>query len=227
VALAEEIAHPPSLAFALFFAARLRLLLGNLAEVATGTDALLALATKESFAFWIALGRVWQGWLLSEDGRHEEGIGLMRQSISSYRAVGANLADVICPHLLVEALGKAGRVGDALCVLKELLTDAADGEDRYFTSELYRLKGQLLLVGGADRRPEGESCLRRAFESARRAGATSLALRAAIGLGRLWEHERRAEARRLLSDIYGSFREGFDTADLREAKQLLARLETS
>jgi class 3 adenylate cyclase/predicted ATPase len=227
VALAEAVAHPPSLAFALFFAARLHLMLGNISAVRAWTDALLALATKESFAFWVALGRVWQGWLLTQDGRHDEGIGVMRESIGSYRAVGANLADAICPPLLVEALGKAGRIGDALGVLDERLADAHDDEDRYFTSELYRLKGQLLLEEGTHHRAETESCFRRALESARAAGATSLALRAAIGLARLWADERRADARRLLSEIYGSFREGFETTDLREARQLLARLETN
>ena len=73
--------------------------------------------------------------------------------------------------------------------------------------------------------PEAETCFRQALDSARRQQAKSLELRAATSLARLWQQGKRAEARALLAPIYGWFTEGFDTADLKDAKALLEALE--
>ena len=90
---------------------------------------------------------------------------------------------------------------------------------------MYRLKGELLLTRSAEHHAEAESCFRQALEIARRQGAKSLELRAAMSLSRLWQQQgKRTEAHALLAPIYGWFTEGFDTADLQEAKALLAEL---
>src|SRR5436190_24185681 len=91
--------------------------------------------------------------------------------------------------------------------------------------ELYRVKGELLLRQLVPDAPEAESCFRQALDSARRQEAKSLELRAATSLSRLWQQQgKRDEACALLAPIYGWFTEGFDTADLREAKALLTAL---
>jgi predicted ATPase len=98
---------------------------------------------------------------------------------------------------------------------------------------LYRLKGELLLQsagqmrasGGPSVESEAEACFRRAIDIARRQEAKAFELRPAMSLSRLWQRQgKRAEARQLLADVYGWFTEGFDTADLQEAKALLEEL---
>ena len=87
---------------------------------------------------------------------------------------------------------------------------------------MYRLKGELLLQQPAGSGDEAETCFHQALDVARRQQAKSLELRAAMSLARLWQQQgKRDEARRLLAEIYGWFTEGFDTADLQEAKALL------
>jgi predicted ATPase len=92
-------------------------------------------------------------------------------------------------------------------------------------AELYRLKGELLLALSAEHRAETEACFQQALDGPRRQQAKSLELGAAMSLSRLWQHQgKRDEARQLLALIYGWFTERFDTADLQEAKALLAKL---
>ena len=92
-------------------------------------------------------------------------------------------------------------------------------------AELYRLKGKLLLRRSAEHHAEAERCFRQALDLAQRQGAKSLELRAAMSLSRLWQRQGKgAEAHELLAPVYGWFTEGFDTADLQEAKALLEEL---
>jgi predicted ATPase len=97
--------------------------------------------------------------------------------------------------------------------------------ERYYEAEVYRLKGELLLRLAAPDAPQAEACFQQALAVARRQQAKSWELRAAMSLARLWQHQGKgAEARELLTPIYGWFTEGFDTADLQEAKALLESL---
>jgi predicted ATPase len=110
-----------------------------------------------------------------------------------------------------------------LRVIAEALAQGASSEGG--GAELYRLKGELLLTRSSEHHAEAESCFCQALEVARRQGAKSRELRAAMSLARLWQrHGKRAEARTLLAPIYGWFTEGFDTADLQDAQALLAEL---
>ena len=98
-------------------------------------------------------------------------------------------------------------------------------EERYWEAEIARLRGVLLLRQPETPQAEAEACFQRALDVARRQEAKSLELRAAMSLSRLWQQQgKRAEARALLAPIYGWFTEGFDTADLQEAKALLEEL---
>jgi len=110
-------------------------------------------------------------------------------------------------------------------VLAEALTAVHKTGERQHEAELYRLKGELLLQQDIPDEHEAESCLRQAVDVARQQQAKSLELRAAMSLSRLWQQQgKRVEAHELLAPIYGWFTEGFDTADLQEAKALLAEL---
>jgi predicted ATPase len=97
---------------------------------------------------------------------------------------------------------------------------------RFYEAELYRLRGELLLAPSIDNQAEAETCFHQALDIARRQQAKSLELRAATSLSRLWQQQGKgAAARELLAPIYNWFTEGFDTADLRDAKDLLEELE--
>jgi predicted ATPase len=116
-------------------------------------------------------------------------------------------------------------VHEGLRVLAEALAAAHHSGERYCEAELHRLRGELLLLQSADQYAEAEACFHQALAIARRQQARSLELRAAMSLGRLWQQQgKRMEAHALLAPIYGWFTEGFDTADLQEAKALLEDL---
>jgi predicted ATPase len=98
-------------------------------------------------------------------------------------------------------------------------------EERWWEAEVSRLRGVLLLRQPGTPQAEAEACFQRALDIARRQQAKSLELRAALSLARLWQQQgKRSEAYNLLAPIYSWFTEGFDTADLQEAKALLEEL---
>jgi predicted ATPase len=127
--------------------------------------------------------------------------------------------------LLAEAYGTIGQPEAALTALAEALTLADTTGDRWYEPELYRLKGALLLQQSSSNQTEAESCLHQAISIARSQQAKSLELRAAMSLARLWQQQgKRQEAHDLLAPVYQWFTEGFDTADMQEAKALLDAL---
>ena len=128
--------------------------------------------------------------------------------------------------LLAEANGKGGQAEEALNVLGEALAIATKNGERRYEAEIYRLKGELLLASSrAENRSEAESCFCSAIEIARRQQAKSGELRAVTSLSRLLKKQgKKDEARRMLAEIYGWFTEGFDTADLKDAKAPLEEL---
>jgi predicted ATPase len=128
--------------------------------------------------------------------------------------------------LLAEASAQVGQTAEGLEALAEGLTTVARSGVRWWEAELHRLRGALLLHHAGTRPGEAEACFQQALAIARRQEAKSLELRAAMSLARVWQQQgRRAEARDLLAPIYGWFSEGFDTADLQDAKALLEELE--
>jgi predicted ATPase len=124
-----------------------------------------------------------------------------------------------------EVYDHLGHTKDGLQALAEAHTLMEQQEDRWWEAEVSRLRGVLLLRQTMSQQAEAETWLQRALDVARRQEAKSFELRAAISLSRLWQRQgKRAEALALLAPIYGWFTEGFDTADLQEAKALLEEL---
>jgi predicted ATPase len=145
--------------------------------------------------------------------------------LTAWRATGAAVFQPYGLALLAEAYAQAGRYEEGLTLLAEALALTNDREERRWEAELYRLKGELLLVHSAEHHAEAETCFRQALAVARRQQAKSWELRAATSLARLWQQQgKRAEAQELLAPIYVWFTEGFDTADLQDAKVLLEEL---
>jgi predicted ATPase len=116
-----------------------------------------------------------------------------------------------------------GHTADGLQALAEAHSLVEQQEERWWEAEVCRLRGVLLLCQRGT--PEAEAWLQQALDVARHQGAKSLELRATMNLSRLWQQQgKRAAARELLAPVYGWFTEGFDTADLQEAKALLEEL---
>jgi predicted ATPase len=127
--------------------------------------------------------------------------------------------------LLADVCGHWDHTAEGLQALAEASTLIEQHEERWWEAEVCRLRGVLLLRQAVPQPEEAETCFQRALDIARRQEAKSLELRAAMSLARLWQQQgKRAEAHELLAPIYGWFTEGFDTADLQEAKALLDAL---
>jgi predicted ATPase len=120
---------------------------------------------------------------------------------------------------------QVGQTTEGLEALAEALATLAKSGVRWWDAELYRLRGELLLQCSVAQPEEAEACFQQALDIACRQQVKSLELRAAMSLSRLWQRQgKRADSRELLASIYGWFTEGFDTADLQEAKALLDEL---
>jgi predicted ATPase len=184
-----------------------------------------ALSTERGFPFWSTLGTILQGWALAAQGQGAEGIAQIHKGLVALRATGAENFRPYFLALLADAYGKMMQVREGLALLDEALALVNKTGERWPEAELHRLKGELLLSLSGDNHAEAEECLRQALDVARCQHTKSLELRAAMGLSRLWQQQgKRVEARQLLAEVYGWFTEGFDTADLQEARALLEEL---
>jgi predicted ATPase len=224
LALAQELSHPFTLVYALYYTARLHMLRREVAVAQERVEAMLRIATERGFALFQAFGTVLQGWALAEGGEIEAGIAVMQQGLAAWQVMGLEtvLPESLC--LLAGAYRNAGQAEEGLRLVVEALTRVERTGERKFEAELYRLQGELLL-SQAEAEVEAERCFERALEVARRQQAKSWELRAATSLSRLWQSRgRREQARKLLGETYGWFTEGLDTADLKEAKALIKKV---
>jgi predicted ATPase/DNA-binding winged helix-turn-helix (wHTH) protein len=224
IAEARRLAHPPSLAASLSVGSRL-LLLGDNTALDERVDELAAVATEQGFTFWRVDGVIFQGWAKIKNGELTEGISLLRSGSSAYRATGAR---VWMPHyiaLLAAACEIEGQIDEALSLIDEALQIVERTGECWFAAELNRRKGQLLLRQG--HREAAEELYRKALSIAREQKAKLWELRAAMSLARLRRDQGRwAEGSDLLASVYGSFTEGFDMPDLKEARGLLEGFDT-
>jgi tetratricopeptide (TPR) repeat protein len=225
IALARQQPHPGSLGFALIHVAVLHQLRSEASACQELTETVIALSREKDIADNIAWATIWQGWSLAMQGQAEAGITNIHEGLAALRVMGSEIALSWILSLQIEVLLKVGQREEGLAVVEEALAFVHKNQDRVFEAELYRLKGEALLIN--QQSLEAEGCFRQAIEVARRQRAKSLELRAATSLARLWEQQgKRAEARQMLAEIYGWFTEGFDTADLKDAKALLEELSS-
>jgi predicted ATPase len=182
--------------------------------------------TKEQgFPMLVGFNMVLWGWAWAMQGHLEEGVAQIQGGLSTYRPTGHEIFYPWSLTRLAEAYGHNGQPEEALTVLAEALTVVNRTEERLWEAEIHRLKGAFLLQQGSDNSTAAESCFHHAIAVAQSQQAKSWELRAATSLARLWQqHGKRQEARQVLGDVYGWFTEGFDTADLKDAKMLLDEL---
>jgi predicted ATPase len=224
LAQAQALARPYSLAFAEHYAASLYHRCRDAPAVQAHAEALLALATAQGFPLWVGTGTFWHGWGLAMQGQDAAGLAQMHQGMAGALATGLTLARPRHLALLAEVLGHTGQVEAGLRLLAEALAEIEASGQGDLLAEAYRLQGVLLLQQAVPDTAQAEACFQQALTIARRQQAKSWELRAAMSLSRLWQQGKRAEAYELLAPIYHWFTEGFDTADLQEAKALLEAL---
>jgi predicted ATPase len=195
-------------------------------------ELLIALAREHGFVHLISTGTMVHGWALAEQGQTEDGIALMNRGLEAYRGTASQLGLSRDLALLAEAYVQARRMAEGFATLDEAREVMHKTGGRYYEAELDRLKGEFLLRQTAETgfQPpavveEAEHCFHQALSVAGRQGAKISELRAGMSLSRLWQQQgERAKAQDLLAPIYGWFTEGFDTADLQEARVLLEDL---
>jgi TOMM system kinase/cyclase fusion protein len=223
--LAHEVSHPQTLAYSLVWSAILHQHRREAPAAHEQAEAATTLATEQGFAYWLARGTVLHGWALAMQGQAEQGIAEMRQGLTADLATGAKVMQPYYLGLLAEAYGEGGHPEEGLPLLAEALAVMDSTELRYYGAELYRLKGALLLRQAVPDASQAEACFHQALDVARAQQARSLELRAAMSLARLWQQQdKHQDARDLIAPVYDWFTEGFDTADLQEAKALLKAL---
>ncbi len=220
--LAKDLSHPFSLAYAMNMAAVFYQIYHDVNETQKHAKTGNALCIEQGIPYWLAYGPILMGWALTEQGKGDEGIKQTRQGLDAYSATGSELALPYFLFLLIDAYKKAGQAEDGLVVLAEALSIVDKTSERWWEAELHRLKGTLLLAVSSNNEADAEVCFHQALAITRKQSAKSLELRAAMNLSRLWlKQGKKDEARQMLSEVYGFFKEGFDTVDLKAARGLL------
>ena len=220
LALADQIAHPFSLAIALQYNSMLHLDRGEPELAMQRLDAAMALAAEQRLGL-VLEPQLLRGAALTARGSLEEAVACVHEGLEgpngSRRLRSYGLAK------LADTLTRRGEQSAGLAAAREGLCTVEKTGHRQWEAELLRLEGVALF--GLNMLEDSQNALEEALRVARKQHAKANELRAATSLARLWgEQGRRAEARDLLAPVYGWFTEGFDTADLKEAKALLDEL---
>jgi predicted ATPase len=225
LALARDpVASPVDASVATFYFAMLQLWLGDSSEAFSRTEEAIRLATEHDLRALMAWEVILQGWALVQIGEAERGLS----QILLYKDLVMQAREVFLPWLLLwlaRAYLATSRPHDGLQTIDDALKLTHRTGTRVLDAEMLRLRGDLLLLEDKGALEEAARCFGDAIAFARQQRAKSWELRATTSLARLLAaRDRRDEARAILADIYNWFTEGFDTADLKDAKKLLDEL---
>lgn len=223
LALARQLGHPFSLAYALTFAAILHCRLRQPKEALALAQETLNLASSHGFPLWQIGATLSRGWALAMQNQRE-GVDALRQCVDATRAAMGGVTLVVLEPL-ADANVSLGHAEAALKVIDEAFSTGSAIGDRHIDAELHRLKGESLLGFNDADETKAEACFGQALAVSRQQQAKSLELRAAMSMARLWKKQgKKKDARRLLEGILNWFTEGFDTPDLKTARQILDSL---
>jgi predicted ATPase len=225
---AQRLSNPYILMWCQSLAANLHILRGEAAAAQRLAEASVALAATLEVPFWGARSTFMRGLALTRQGCTTEGLEQMQEGWTAIQTTGVRLNRVYFLARLVEALLHAGQPDTGLPMLTEALAFIHSSGERWWEAECQRLWGDCLLArqGPEHAAEEAAARFQQALDIARHQHARSLELSAAISLSRLWlQQGKRTQARGLLAPVYGWFAEGFDTADLQEARALLDEVE--
>jgi len=225
LALAEVLAHPFTIAVALWATGILHQLRREPDATREVGERMIHYCSEKGLRTMVPIGKVFRGDALARLGEFAEGIGQMREGIAELRSIGTLFSLPSFFACLASACAHCGNVGEGLAAVEEGLAMTQTGGDRFSLPEIHRIKAKLLLASSVADSDAAEAAFGEAIEVSCGQQARLLELRAATSLARLWgEQGQRAKAHALLAPVYGWFTEGFDTADLKEAKTLLDEL---
>jgi class 3 adenylate cyclase/predicted ATPase len=223
--LAQEEAHPFTLSFIFWAATFIAHYRRDIAITVEHADTAAAFLRQHGFILWLGWMTVMKGWAWVAQGWAEDGREHIQQGMQTAFATDSVVCRPYFLALLAEAHGKLGQPEAALSFMDEAFALVEQTGEHHHLAEIHRLKGEFLLSQSSDSPPEAEHCFHQALNIARHQQAKSWELRAATSLARLWQSQgKRQDAYDLLAPVYGWFTEGFDTADLIDAKALLDEL---
>ncbi len=221
ITLANALSQPFSQAAALSYLTMLHQFRRDWYAAQTTAQATVRHCVEHDFPYYLAWATFMHGWALLEQNQVEPGIARMEQGLDDLQATGAGLRRPYYRCLLAAAYAKAGRVADGLHVVADALAQAQKQKQHMYEAQLYRVQGELLWMQGAAG-DTVEECFQHAIALAQQQEAKSIELQATTSLARLWQSQGESQAaRQSLAKVYAWFTEGFETADLREAKMLL------
>jgi tetratricopeptide (TPR) repeat protein len=223
--LARELGRPAGIAQTMFFTGWVHQLRGDGVLALAHAEELIALSDEHGFPMYQAAGRLLKGVLLAGQGKGEEGMPLIREGVEGHHASGTVLGQSAWSGgWLVEGLLSIGAAAEADQRVDEALEFVERSGERFHEPELWRLRAAIRRqpADGPATGEQMEAALRKAIAAAQRSSARSLELRAAMDLARVHRGKPgAAEGNAELGMVYQQFTEGFDTADLREARVLL------
>lgn len=234
VELADSLEHPFSQAFARTLLAWVAALRRDVPAVAKAAGEGLALSQEKNFPYFLAVNSIFRGWVLAHSndpnsGDRDTGIATIEKVLAGLRAAGSELFRPFFMSLLAEAYGLANRTEDGLAAIEDALEDVDGRGGGWWEAEIYRQRGELHLREPAVDRDLAENAFLKALHRARTRKERSLELRAVMSLARLWQGgddpERSEKAQKTLEKLFGTFTEGFETADLVEAKAQLSEFQ--
>ena len=230
VRYARELKHTHTRGYVeTFGAVRIQLFRGDREGVDRYVNSMLTFYEEHKLLFWLGFAKVFEGWSLSEQGRHEEAIEVIGAGLRAHEQTRTAMFKPHTYAILAQAQAQAGcgRFNEALQILDDALAIAERTSEHWITPELYRLQGELMLESAVDPgvTTKAQVCFERALTLARQHQAKSWELRSATSLARLWQQQgNQVAARDMLVEIYDWFSEGFQSRDLEQAKSLLQAL---
>ena len=222
---ARDIGQATSLMYSLFHTSFSHLLCGSYAMAKAEADELVALATEKGALFWKAHGLSMQGCLSVRAGSAKEGVELIASGIAGLRRTQATALLSSYTSYHARASAELGRSDEATRSICDVMSMIETTKEKWCEAEIFRVAGEIAMLSTNPEAAKAEAYFKRALAVARKQQARSWELRAAMSLARLWRNQGRPQqARGLLAPVYGWFREGYDTGDLKEAKAVLEDL---
>jgi DNA-binding winged helix-turn-helix (wHTH) protein/predicted ATPase len=221
---AREIGQAGNLMFILYWACVTETLCGNYASGETLSNELVVLADQKGSLFWNAMGVSVRGCIFASAGRAADATRVITSGLTAYRSLGTTLMVPFYSLCLATAHADLRQFDDSRRCMDEAIT-AVETANKWFEAEVHRIAGEIALRSPEPDAAKAQAYFERALAVARAQQTRSWELRAAMSMARLWrDRGKRDKARDLLAPIYGWFTEGFDTLDLKQAKELLDEL---
>ena len=222
---ARSRSHPFTLVSALLALARFLNHTHDVKGAIEATEEGLAIATEQRSPYHVSRANVLRAANIVESGRAEDGITLMEHALVAHRETGANFQSSYNLSRLAEAYARAGKIARAVELADQAVAEVSRTGELWWEAEVLRSRGEILLMAAPLHHEEAERCFKKALTCARRQGAKLWELHAAQSLASFWLAKgHREKARELLAQVYATFADGFDIANLKLAKAVLDQL---